>query len=146
MTGDLSVARAAAYIRIMGLAPKARLGWLGIALALAFLGFGLALAGAWSTAADARSSAGDVTADASRTARVEIAGFAFKPATVRIGKGSSVSFSNTSDATHTATRAGSFDTGRIKPGKAATVRFTRKGSFPYHCTIHPFMKGKVVVE
>ena len=85
-------------------------------------------------------------AQASRTAAVEIVGFNFKPATVRIAKGSSVAFSNSSDVQHTATKAGSFDTGRIKPGKSVAVRFAQKGSFAYHCTIHPFMKGKVVVE
>jgi plastocyanin len=25
------------------------------------------------------------------------------------------------------------------------VRFTQKGTFAYHCTIHPFMHGKIVV-
>lgn len=115
-------------------------------MALAALGCGLALAGIGSGGADARGADPGASAQASRTARVTIDGFAFKPATVRIGKGSSVNFANTSDVTHTATRANGFDTGRIKPGKVATVRFARSGSFAYHCTIHPFMKGKVVVE
>ena len=44
------------------------------------------------------------------------------------------------------TRAGSFDTGRIKPGKSVTVRFAQTGTFAYHCTIHSFMHGKVVVH
>jgi plastocyanin len=115
-------------------------------VALAVLGFGLALGGIWDTAADARGQDQGATARASRTAGVEIVSFAFKPATVRIAKGSSVRFSNSSGVTHTATRAGSFDTGRIKPGKSVAVRFAQKGTFAYHCTIHPFMKGKVVVE
>ena len=125
----------------MATAPGARLGWQRIAVALAIIGFGLALAGMWSTAADA-----DGTARASKTAAVEIVSFAYKPATVRVAKGSSVRFANSSGVRHTATRAGSFDTGRIGPGKSATIRFGQKGSFAYHCTIHPFMKGKVVVE
>ncbi len=54
-------------------------------------------------------------------------------------------FSNTSGVVHTATHAGVFDTGRIKPGTSVSVRFTQKGTFPYHCKIHHFMHGKIVV-
>jgi plastocyanin len=92
-----------------------------------------------------RASAG-VTAQASRTATVGIDGFAFHPPALTIAKGTKVAFSNSSGVAHTATRAGSFDTGRIKPGKSALVSFGRKGTFAYHCTIHPFMKGKIVVK
>lgn len=114
---------------------------LAAAIALALLGFGLALIGLWGGAASAEESA-----QASRTATVTIPAFKFQPATVTIPRGSKIRFSNTSGTAHTATRSGSFDTGRIKSGKAATVQFSAKGSFPYHCKIHPFMKGKVVVN
>ena len=77
---------------------------------------------------------------------VDINHFAFHPPTVRVKRGGSVAFTNSSSTTHTATRKGSFDTGRIKPGKSMVVRFSHKGTFAYHCSIHPFMKGKVVVE
>jgi plastocyanin len=62
-----------------------------------------------------------------------------------VAKGTTVTFSNSSGNAHTATDKGAFDTGRIKAGKAAAVRFSRKGTFRYHCKIHPFMKGKIVV-
>jgi plastocyanin len=86
------------------------------------------------------------TATASKVATVKIADFAFKPATQTIAKGGKVTFSNSTQVTHTATRAGAFDTGLIKPGKSVTVRFKQKGTFAYHCEIHPFMHGKIVVE
>ena len=85
------------------------------------------------------------TATASRTANVSIVNFAFRPGTLSVSKGTRVVFSNTSGASHTATRAGSFDTGRIKPGRSVAVTFGRKGTFRYHCKIHPQMSGKVVV-
>jgi plastocyanin len=129
----------------MATTPRARLGWRTFAVVLAITAFGLALGGIWNAGADAHGQAHGATAAASGAATVEIADFAFKPATVRIAKGSSVRFANSSGVKHTATRAGSFDTGRIKPGRSVTIRFAQKGSFPYHCTIHPFMKGKVVV-
>jgi plastocyanin len=84
-------------------------------------------------------------AEASGSAEVVINHFAYHPKTLDISKGTKVVFSNTSTKAHTATRAGSFDTGHIKPGTSVSVRFTQKGVFAYHCKIHPFMHGKIVV-
>jgi plastocyanin len=85
------------------------------------------------------------TARASRSATVGIHNFAFHPGTLEIAKGTKVVFSNSAKIAHTATDAGVFDTGRIRPGTSVSVRFTQKGAFPYHCKIHPFMHGKIVV-
>ncbi len=114
--------------------------WQAVAVVLAVIAFGLVLAGIRGDVA----AAGE-TARASRTATVAIPSFEFKPATLTVARGSRVRFSNTSGRTHTATRNGSFDTGRIKSGRAASVTFNRRGTFAYHCSIHPFMKGKIVV-
>jgi plastocyanin len=87
-------------------------------------------------------------AQASRGTRrtVDISHFKYHPATVTISRGTKVDFSNSSRVAHTATRRGSFDTGRIRPGHAVAVRFTRRGTFGYFCKIHPFMHGKIVVR
>lgn len=86
------------------------------------------------------------TATASGAKRVDIDHFAFNPHTLTVERGARVAFANSSNVAHTATRAGSFDTGHIKPGTSVVVRFDHKGTFAYHCSIHPFMKGKIVVE
>lgn len=86
------------------------------------------------------------TAAASRAATVDINHFAFHPPTLTVAKGATVTFSNSSKVTHTATRRGAFDTGRIKPGESVAVRFKQKGTFAYHCEIHPFMHGKIIVN
>ncbi|HEV7482592.1 MAG TPA: plastocyanin/azurin family copper-binding protein [Solirubrobacterales bacterium] len=112
-----------------------------LALLIAVAAFALALAGLTGTAA----SAGDATAGTSRAGSVEINHFAFHPPTLRVAKGSTVTFSNASKVTHTAT-GGSFDTGLIKPGKSVSVRFKQKGTFAYHCEIHPLMHGKIIVN
>jgi len=112
-----------------------------LALLLSVATFALALTGLSGAAA----SAGD-TARASRAADVDIANFAFHPPTLRIAKGGTVNFSNSSKVTHTATRNGAFDTGLIKPGKSVAVRFKQKGTFAYHCEIHPLMHGKIIVN
>jgi plastocyanin len=93
-----------------------------------------------------RGAAAGTTAAASGAKTVDIANFAFHPSTLRVKRGARVAFTNSSNVAHTATRAGSFDTRKIKPGKSAAVSFNQKGTFSYHCKIHPFMKGKIVVE
>lgn len=91
------------------------------------------------------SDASGATATASGGKSVDIVSFAFHPATLKIGRGAKVAFTNTSNTAHTATGS-SFDTKRIQPGKTKVVKFERTGTFAYHCKIHPFMKGKIVVE
>jgi plastocyanin len=88
--------------------------------------------------------AGTSAQGASKT--VAIRGLAFHPGTLTVPKGSQVTFSNSDGVTHTATDNGVFDSGRIKPGKSFTVRFKQKGTFAYHCKIHPTMHGKIVVN
>lgn len=90
--------------------------------------------------------AAEPVASASAAKTVSIVNFAFKPGTLTVKRGATVAFANTSNTAHTATKGGSFDTKRIAPGKTKTVRFNQRGTFAYHCKIHSFMKGKVVVE
>jgi len=86
---------------------------------------------------------GPAQASASKT--VDISHFEFHPPRLQVNRGARVVFSNSSGTAHTATDKGAFDTGRIKAGKVAAVRFEQKGTFSYHCKIHPFMHGKIVV-
>ena len=108
---------------------------------MALVFFALALVGLRGQVA----AAGEI-ATASRTATVDIVNFAYKPATLTVAAGSRVVFSNTSSMTHSATRENGFDTKLIKPGKSAAINFPRKGTFRYHCLIHPSMRGKIVVD
>jgi len=86
------------------------------------------------------------TAGASGAKSVSIVNFAFKPGMVKVKRGGRVTFANTANTAHTATKGGTFDTKRIQPGESKTVKLERRGTFVYHCKIHPFMKGKIVVE
>ncbi|HET7121114.1 MAG TPA: cupredoxin domain-containing protein [Solirubrobacterales bacterium] len=115
----------------------------GFALLTMAAVLGLTLLGL-ATVREANASGAAATASAAQP--VKIKNFAFHPGTLRVKKGASVAFTNASPITHTATDPGGFDAGRIKPGKTAVVRFKQKGTFAYHCEIHPFMKGKIVVE
>jgi plastocyanin len=114
--------------------------WLAIAAALALMA--LAMLGLRSELASAGSAAR--LQRASKT--VSIANFEFHPGALTISRGTKVKFHNSSGITHTATRKGSFNTGRIAPGTSVTIRFNHAGTFAYHCSIHPFMHGKIVVQ
>ena len=125
----------------MAESKRSRWGWQAIVAALAIAALVLALAGIRGEIASAGGAA-----EASRASTVAIDGFAYRPATLTVGRGSQVVFSNKDGVTHTATRNGGFTTGRIKPGKAASIRFGQRGTFRYHCSIHPSMRGKVIVD
>ena len=80
------------------------------------------------------------------TAGVGIRSFAYHPSALSVEEGTKVVFSNRDSVAHTATRRGSFSTGKIRPGRSAAIRFGERGVYRYHCTIHPSMRGKVVVH
>ncbi len=90
--------------------------------------------------------AGGAGADAKKPAGVTIKNFAYHKKTLRVVKGTKVVFRNEDGSTHTATKRGVFNTGNIKHNKAKAIVFKHKGTFGYICTLHPFMKGKIVVR
>lgn len=85
------------------------------------------------------------TASASKSVTVNIKDLKYKPATIDINPGDRVVWVNQDKVKHTATKGGSFTTGKIKPGKAVAVKFSSRGTYRYHCTIHEEMFGKIVV-
>jgi plastocyanin len=101
----------------------------------------LALGALWALPASAAD-----TAQTSATKNVAVVDFAFKPGALTVAKGTTVKFQNQGGTAHTATRNGGGFDRRLAPGKSASVRFQQRGSFAYHCKIHPFMKGKIVVQ
>ena len=77
-----------------------------------------------------------------------IASFDFRPAAITVPVGTRVTWRNADTAGHTATsdHSGAFDTGAIQRGRSKTLTLSRKGTDPYHCDFHPYMKGEVVVR
>lgn len=80
------------------------------------------------------------------TAHVVIKSFKYHPKPLKIHKGTRVAFTNKDHAPHTATHPGMFNTGVIGHNKTKFHTFSKKGIFHFHCTIHPNMKGTVVVH
>ncbi|MFD5436446.1 cupredoxin domain-containing protein [Kitasatospora sp. NPDC127067] len=78
---------------------------------------------------------------------VTIRDFSFEPDNFTVGPGAVVTVTNTGTTTHTLTaQDGTFDTGPIAPGAAATLTApSQPGAYSYHCTFHHFMRGILTV-
>ncbi len=78
---------------------------------------------------------------------VTIANFAFSPDTLTVKAGTTVKWTNKDSTAHTVTADdGSFDSGTLNPGMTFSFTFKQAGTVSYHCTIHPNMKAKIVVQ
>jgi plastocyanin len=72
---------------------------------------------------------------------------AFVPNPVNVSQGGVITWSNTDSTTHDmVSDTGVWDSGRIAPNGSFNFTFAAKGSYPYHCSIHPSMIGTVVVQ
>ena len=82
------------------------------------------------------------------TRTVLIQDFSFKPAHITIKRGTKVRWINKDSTAHTATanNGRSFDSGGLGKGQRYTHTFKRAGKKPYHCEIHPHMKGRITVK
>ncbi len=61
--------------------------------------------------------------------------------------GGTITWTNMGSQAHSVTASdGSFDSGLVDPGAAATLQFDVPGTYAYVCSPHPWMKGFVVVS
>lgn len=78
---------------------------------------------------------------------VQIADFSFIPAEATTSVGGTVTWTNADSAPHTVTfDDGGPDCGRLNNGASVSRTFDSAGTFAYHCSIHPSMRGSVVVQ
>jgi plastocyanin len=81
---------------------------------------------------------------------VRIRNFAFDAAQVSAPSGTTVWWINCEDAgtpSHTSTSdTNVWASPLLAPGDTYSRQFTTAGSFPYHCTPHPTMKGTVTIS
>lgn len=93
----------------------------------------------------ARQSRVAATATAVPTQQIAVQSFTFTPQTITVPPGTTVVWRNLDAATHQV--AGSdFDSGRIPSGQYWAMQFLRPGTFDYVCSIHPTMRGQIVVS
>lgn len=109
----------------------------------------LAVVGVTSTSAaplSAPTSVSTVTVD---SAEVQIRGFKFVPAEIKVSPGAKITVMNEDSAPHTltATEGDAFDTGTVAGGESATFTAPSKpGSYSFVCSLHPEMKGTLIVS
>ena len=81
----------------------------------------------------------------------------FDPDTLTVKKGDKITVTNKDNVPHTVTSgtgptdptsAKSFDTSIIEGGKSADITTEKlaPGDFPFYCSVHPYMTGKLVVQ
>lgn len=81
------------------------------------------------------------------TVRIVMQNLAYGSTQVTVSPGTTVVWVNQDPVQHTVSADdGSWDSGLIDPQAAWSRTFTAAGTFTYHCTPHPFMKGTVVVR
>lgn len=80
--------------------------------------------------------------------RVEITGLRFGPAQLEAAVGDTVIWVNRDVVPHTATRTGprGWDTGVLARGDSARLVLRHAGAHDYTCTLHPAMRGRIVVR
>ncbi|HEX7347637.1 MAG TPA: cupredoxin domain-containing protein [Candidatus Limnocylindrales bacterium] len=77
---------------------------------------------------------------------VSIVDLAFEPATLTVEPGTTVTWTNSGVAPHTATAEdGSFDSGTLASGATFEHTFSDPGTYAYLCQIHPDMTGTIEV-
>ena len=78
---------------------------------------------------------------------VKISNFAFQPARIVVSPGTRVVWTNEDSDPHTVTTdKPGFSSQALDTGSHYTEVMQKTGNYTYHCTIHPFMHGAVVVQ
>lgn len=72
---------------------------------------------------------------------------AFAPDVIKVAKDTTVVWTNDDTIIHDVTDLGnSFYSGLIQPGEMWSHKFDSKGNYYYFCSIHPWMRGTVMVS
>ena len=78
---------------------------------------------------------------------VKIDNFSFGPATVTVPVGTTVTWTNRDDIPHTVVSTdGVFKSKALDTDDKFSFVFSKPGTYPYFCSIHPKMTGQIVVQ
>jgi plastocyanin len=82
-----------------------------------------------------------------KTAEIKIDNFSFAPGTFTVAVGTTVTWTNHDDIPHTAVSTdGVFKSKVMDTDEKFSYTFTKAGTYPYFCSIHPKMTGTIVVQ
>ena len=80
-------------------------------------------------------------------AQVKIDNFSFTPATLTVAPGTTVTWTNSDDVPHTVVSDDKlFKSKVLDTDEKFSYTFTKPGTYPYFCSVHPKMTGNIVVR
>jgi plastocyanin len=85
----------------------------------------------------------------SATKEVKIDNFSFGPVTLTVPVRATVTWSNRDEIPHTVVSTDdpkAFKSKALDTDEKFSFTFSKAGSYPYFCSIHPKMTGKVIVQ
>jgi len=78
---------------------------------------------------------------------VKIDNFSFGPETIKVSVGTTVTWINRDDIPHTVVSTDGVFKSKVRDtDEKFSYTFTKAGTYPYYCSVHPKMTGKVVVQ
>ena len=81
------------------------------------------------------------------SAEVKVDNFSFGPATLTVAVGTTVIWTNRDDIPHTIVSTDKvFKSKVLDTDERFSFTFSKAGTYPYFCSIHPKMTGSVVVQ
>jgi len=113
--------------------------WVASFAAVVMIAIVLLLAGSSSVTANDQSSAA--------TSEVKIDNFSFGPQTLTVPVGATVTWTNRDDIPHTVVSTDGVFKSKVRDtDETFSYTFTKPGTYPYFCSIHPKMTGQVMVK
>ena len=80
-------------------------------------------------------------------AEVKIDNFSFGPETLTVAVGTTVTWTNRDDIPHTVVSTDGVFKSKVRDtDEKFSYTFSRAGTYPYYCSVHPKMTGKIVVQ
>ena len=84
---------------------------------------------------------------AATPATIDIKGFKFAPSALTVPVGTTVTWVNHDEETHTVTSAtGAFGSAGLTNDDTFKQTFAKPGTYEYFCKLHPYMRATVVVK
>ena len=80
--------------------------------------------------------------------QIKIDNFSFAPSTLTVSAGTTVTWINQDDVSHTVVSAEGkeFKSPALDTDQKFSYTFTKTGTYAYYCSVHPKMTGEVVVQ
>ncbi len=92
---------------------------------------------------------GHLAVDAAETPVVQINNYQFSPNSLTVPVGATVTWINSDLDVHTVTADGAppaFKSAGLDTDDKFSFTFTKAGTYSYHCSLHPHMTGKIMVQ